>query len=200
MRAEAELEACVARERLQALEPSAALNVFRPAPRQHAALMDLAGDASCCVSIARDGERLVGYAVFHPPTEIETWGRDRTGKLIELGAVEVDPAYRGQRLAERLLELSFEGGRFDGTVVFATMYVWHYDLKRTGLSDFAYRRMLERLYRSVGMVPFRTNDPEIRSNAANALMARIGPDCPPEVVAEFDRLRTQHSEVAALFR
>lgn len=200
MSAPADIEACVSRAVLQALEPSGALNVFRPAAKQHAALMDMAEDASCCVSIARDGARLVGYVVFHPPTEIESWGHDRTRRLIELGAVEVDPGYRGQRLAERLLEVSFADGRFDDTVVFATMYVWHYDLRRTGLSDFAYRRMLERLYRSAGMVPFRTSDPEIRSNAANALMARVGPDCPPEVLAEFDRLRTQHSEVTALFR
>lgn len=183
--------ACVTASRLAGLTPSGALTMFRPPEKQHRALLDLAREAKCCVSTVEDGRGLIGYAAFHPPSDIESWGDDRTGRLIELGAVEVDPAYRGGRLAQRVLTASFAGGRFNNTVVFATMYAWHYDLQRTGLSDFAYRRMLERLYRSVGMKPYRTSDPEIRSDAANGLMARVGPDCPADVLEEFERLRTR---------
>lgn len=39
------------------------------------------------------------------------------------------------------------------------------------------------------MVPFATSDPEIKSSAANQLMARVGLNTPAEVKAEFDRLR-----------
>ncbi|MDZ7703245.1 MAG: GNAT family N-acetyltransferase [Trueperaceae bacterium] len=170
---------------------SDALGMFRPAKQQKLALIDIADDDKCCVSIARDDDLVVGYAAFHPPTAVESWGGDRSGEIIELGAVEVDPSYRGQHLAQRLLEASFAGGRFDHTIVIATMYVWHYDLKQTGLSSLDYRRMLERLYQSVGMEPFRTSDPEIRSDPANQLMARIGPNCPSDVRQEFDRLRSQ---------
>jgi acetoin utilization protein AcuA len=165
--------------------------MFRPAAEQHRALIALADAPRCCVSILVDDGEIVGYAAFHPPSEGELWGGDRTGKLIELGAVEVDPRYRGQSLAKRLLQASFAGGRFDDTIVFATLYLWHYDLKHSGLDAFQYQQMLVRLYRSVGMERFRTSDPDIRLSQANALMARIGPACPPEVKAEFDRLRTQ---------
>src|SRR5690606_1445559 len=134
---------------------------------------------------------LVGYVAFHAPSEVETWGDDRTGALVELGAVEVADAYRGQRLAERLLAASFEGGRFDDTVVFATLYRWHYDLPRTGLGELGYRRMLERLYGTVGLVPVATTDPEIAHDPANRLVARVGPRAPEAVVREFDRLRTR---------
>lgn len=189
--AEVALQVCAHSQSIARLKPSEALNIFRPAKRQHQALVEIAADEACCVSILQAGSKLIGYAAFHPPTAIESWGADRTGRIIELGAVEVDPGYRGQRLAERLLEASFAEGRFDDTVVFATMYVWHYDLKRSGLSDFQYKRMLERLYRSVGMTQLRTSDPEIRSDAANGLMVRVGPRCPASVQAEFERLRTQ---------
>jgi acetoin utilization protein AcuA len=185
------LTPCAGLEALQDAHISPALNVFRPPAQQLEALVKMAADPKCCVSIAMDEGTLVGYAAFHPPSAIESWGDDQTGEIIELGAVEVDPGYRGQRLAERLLEASFAGGRFDRTVVFATMYVWHYDTKRTGLSDFQYRRMLERLYRSVGMERMATSDPEIRSDAANALMVRVGPACPERVRQEFERLRTR---------
>lgn len=140
------------------------------------------GPASCL---------LVGYVAFHAPSEVETWGDDRSGALVELGAVEVADAYRGQKLAERLLAASFEGGRFDDTVVFATLYRWHYDLARTGLGELGYRRMLERLYSTVGLEPVDTTDPEIAHDPANRLVARVGPAAPRSVVSEFDRLRTR---------
>ncbi len=187
----AHVEVCVGGDALAALRPHPAIDMFRPAAKQHEALVGIARDPQTCVSIAVDGELMVAYAAFHPPSDVESWGEDRTGRIIELGAVEVAPPYRGQRLAQRLLAASFEDGRFDDTVVFATMYVWHYDLSRTGLNDFAYKRLLERLYRSAGFVPFPTADAEIRSSAANQLMARVGERADPVVVEEFHRLRTK---------
>ncbi len=165
--------------------------MFRAPERQAEALADIAGDPRGVVWIAEADGATVGYAAFHPPGEVETWGEDRTGALIELGAIEVAPSVRGERLAERLLEAAFADGAFDDTVVFATQYVWHYDLARTGLRPFAYKRLLERLYGKAGLRSTPTSDPEIRSDAANALMVRIGPAAPEEVVREFHRLRTR---------
>lgn len=187
----ARIEVCLGPEALERLEPHPSIDMFRPAAKQHQALVGIARDAQSCVSVAIDGTRMVAYAAFHPPSDVESWGDDQTGRIIELGAVEVAPPYRGQHLAERLLAASFTSGRYDDTVVFATMYVWHYDLKRTGLHDFAYKRLLERLYRSAGFVPFNTADAEVRSSAANQLMARIGARADPAVVDEFHRLRTR---------
>lgn len=187
----ARVAACLAPDAVEALEAHPSLDMFRPPAKQHLALVGIARDAQSCVSAGIDGSVMVAYAAFHPPSDVESWGEDRTGRIIELGAVEVAPPYRGQRLAERLLEASFAGGRFEDTVVFATMYVWHYDLRRTGLNDFAYKRLLERLYRSAGFVPFPTADAEVRSSAANQLMARIGTTADATVVEEFHRLRTR---------
>ncbi len=187
----ARIEVCLDGDALAKLEPHPSIDMFRPASKQHQALVGIARDPQSCVSVGVDGAQMVAYAAFHPPSDVESWGDDRTGRIIELGAVEVTPPYRGQRLAERLLAASFEGGRFEDTVVFATMYVWHYDLKRTGLNDFAYKRLLERLYRSAGFETFNTADAEIRSSAANQLMARIGSHADPAVVEEFHRLRTR---------
>ena len=181
--------ACVPAAELAGLRAHQGLDRFRAPERQLAALVDIASDPKGCVVAALAGTTLVGYVAFHPPTEIESWGADATGELIELGAIGVAPASRGHRLAPRLLRASFADGRFDTTVVFATLYVWHYDLGRSGMTDLAYRRMLETLYRSVGLETFATSDEEIRSSAANALMARVGPRADERVVAEFHRLR-----------
>lgn len=185
------MRACVDGERLAALSADEELDRFRPPEQQRRALIAIAKDPRSCVSIAWSSERLVGYVAFHPPSDIESWGEDRTGKIIELGAIEVAPSARGQGLAERLLRVSFADGRFDGTVVLATLYAWHYDMRRNELEDFAYKRMLEKLYGRVGFRTFPTADLEIRSNAANALMARLPDAAAQDVVAEFHRLRTQ---------
>jgi len=168
-----------------------ALDVFRPPDLQRLALIDIASDPHGLVVVAEDQTRTVGYVTFHPPSEIEAWGDDRSGRLIELGAIEVAPAVRGEHLAERMLDKAFAGGRFDGTVVFATLYAWHYDLDRSGLGPFAYKRRLERLYGKVGLEPMPTSDPEVRADPANGLVARIGPGAPESVVREFHRLRTK---------
>lgn len=187
---------CAEPAELARLRPAPGLDRFRPPAKQLAALVDIASDPRGCVAAAVLEGELVGYAAFHPPTEVETWGADATGELIELGAVEVAPEHRGKDIARRLLQAALGGGRFDSTVVFATLYAWHYDLPRSGMTDLAYRRMLERLYRSVGLQAFATSDEEVRSSAANALMARIGPAAPAHVVEEFHRLRKAAPEPA----
>jgi acetoin utilization protein AcuA len=56
------------------------------------------------------------------------------------------------------------------------------------LTTYAYKKLLERLYNSVGMQVFKTDDPEL-DFPGNSLMARVGPRASVELVAEFERLR-----------
>jgi len=166
------------------------LDVFRPADRQGDALAAIAAEPGGRVLVAERAGRTVGYLTFHPPDPVERWGHDRSGRLVELGAIEVAPDLRGERLGERLLAAAFADGAYDDTVVFAALYAWHFDLERTGLGPLGYRRLLERLYRAVGLERVATSDPEIGAEPANALLARIGPRAPAAVRDEFERLRT----------
>ncbi len=189
MPAEVSFESCVSRERLLALQFSSSLDTFRPPQQQRAALAAIAGDSRSCLTIAVKEGRVVGYASFHPPAPPESWSRDRTGQLLELGAIEVEPDMRGNRLAEQLLGVSMAGGRFDATIVLALIYVWNFDLRRVPLGALGYRRLLERLYMKAGFERFATDDPEVLASPANALMARIGSRTPAAIREEFDRLR-----------
>lgn len=121
---QAMVETCVSWERLGPLRMDTTLDMFRKPEAQKKALLAIAKDGGC-VTIAIDGDTLIGYAAFHRPSEVESWGEDRTGKLIELGAVEVSEYYRGQKLAEKILIATFETSIYDDTIVFATMYFWH---------------------------------------------------------------------------
>ena len=59
-------------------------------------------------------------------------------------------------------------------IFFLTGYAWHWDTDQTGLSAYAYRNLLVRLFRPFGFQVYLTNNPEIRMSSANVLMARIG--------------------------
>ena len=167
------------------------LNIFRPPERQREALINLIADGQGIVSAALAGEQTVAYVAFQLPDPFESWSQDPNQKIWELGAVEVAPEWRGQGLARRLLEQTFATGFFDDKVVVAQLLSWHYDTERTGLSAFAYRELLVKLYRSLGLEVWRTNDPDIAGHIENALMARIGPLAAEETVELFHRLRRQ---------
>ena len=186
-----EISACTAPATLARLSAHPDLDAFRPPDSQLRALVTIASEPGGCIATAVEAERgrLIGYAAFHRPSAIEPWGADRSGALIELGAVEVASGYRGMKLAEHLLSAGFSGGRYDDTVVFATLYRWHYDLERSKLGELGYRRMLERLYGSAGFTARDTTDPEIGAHAANRLMVRVGERADTAIVAEFERLR-----------
>lgn len=184
-----ELWPCAAPEAVARLEPDESLSAFRPAAQQHAALVGIAGLPDGCLAVARLEHRLIGYAAFHPPDEIERWSGSREPGLLELGALETSGAHRGRHLARRLLETAFATGRFEDKVVLATLYSWHYDLDGTGLGAYAYRRLLERLYGSVGFRVVMTDDPEIALAPNNSLMVRAGPRASSGLLAELERLR-----------
>ena len=173
---------------LKQLEIDSSLNVFRRPERQLEALIGIAKDTESCVCFARMAHRLIGYATFHPPDDIERWSGSSVPGLIELGAVETSKSHRGRHLARHLLEVAFATGRFEDKIVIATIYYWHFDLEGTGLTTYAYKKLLERLYTSVGMRVYTTDDPEL-DYPGNSLMARIGPRAAPELIAEFERLR-----------
>src|SRR5690554_5023707 len=87
------IEAQTSAAALMAMEAHPGLDTFRPPQAQLAALIAIAQEPFGSVATARDSgkNQLVGYAAFHRPSAVETWGEDRTGQLIELGAVEVAP-------------------------------------------------------------------------------------------------------------
>ena len=51
-----------------------------------------------------------------------------------------------------------------------TEYYWHWDLEAAGLNVWEYREMMEKLMKTVDMVWFATDDPEICAHPANCLM------------------------------
>ena len=109
--------------------------------------------------------------------------------LIELGAIEVIPEFRGYQVGKNLLIVSMMDDAMEDYIIITTEYYWHWDLKRTGLNVWEYRKVMEKMMNAGGLVWYATDDPEICSHPANCLMARIGKRVDQASIQKFDRLR-----------
>jgi acetoin utilization protein AcuA len=167
------------------------LDAFRRPPEQFKALIEISGLAEGRIIIARIDDTIIGYVTFHYPDEMERWSQGNMQDLIELGAIEVANEYRGLGLGKRMIRLAFEDGQLENVITFTTEYYWHWDLETSGLNVWDYRKMMEKLMKSVEMVWYATDDPEICSHPANCLMVRVGKEVPLESLEQFDRIRFQ---------
>ena len=165
------------------------LVAFRPPQQQHQAIIEIAKLPEGRIIIIRNEKIIVGYVTYLYPDPLERWAEDPIENMIELGAIEVIPAYRGTGVGKLLLAVSFMDDEMENYLVITTEYYWHWDLKGTGLNVWDYRKMMERMMSSAGFVYFATDDPEITSHPANCLMAREGKNVSPETMERFDRLR-----------
>ncbi|MFC3040142.1 GNAT family N-acetyltransferase [Virgibacillus xinjiangensis] len=165
------------------------LTAFRPADKQFEALIKIADFPEGRIIIARTADTIIGYVTFLHPDPLERWSEFNMEDLIELGAIEVIPRYRGDGVASQLLKVSMMDEYMENYIIISTEYYWHWDLDGTRLSIWDYRKVMEKMMAAGGLTPAPTDDPEIISHPANCLMVRIGENVPEESVKRFDKLR-----------
>lgn len=186
------IEGPISSENLESYEFHHDLVAFRPADQQHKALMEIAKLPEGRIIIARTKETIIGYVTFLYPDPLERWSEGNMENLIELGAIEVVPQYRAYSIGKNLLTVSMMDDAMNDYIVITTEYYWHWDLKGTGLNVWEYRKVMEKMMNSGGLIWFATDDPEISSHPANCLMARIGTRVPQESIQQFDQLRFRY--------
>ncbi|RYG74936.1 GNAT family N-acetyltransferase [Lentibacillus lipolyticus] len=165
------------------------LTAFRPAPKQFEAICSIADFTEGRIIVARTEDTIIGYVTYLHPDPMERWSKYGMQDLIELGAVEVIPKYRGAKIASGLLEVSMMDDYMENYIIISTEYYWHWDLDGTRLSVWDYRKVMEKMMAAGGLLPAPTDDPEIISHPANCLMVRIGSNVPEASIKRFDELR-----------
>jgi acetoin utilization protein AcuA len=183
------IEGPVTPEKLAQYEFHHDLVAFRPAPQQHKALVEIAQLPEGRIIVARKEQLVVGYVTYLYPDPLERWSEGKMDDLIELGAIEIIPQYRGQHVGKNLLLVSMMDDAMEDYIIITTEYYWHWDLKGTGLNVWEYRKVLEKMMNAGGLEWYATDDPEISSHPANCLMARIGKRIGQESIEQFDHLR-----------
>lgn len=165
------------------------LVAFRPPAQQHKALIEIAGLPEGRILIVRDMNEVVGYVTYLYPDPLERWSEGNMENLIELGAIEVIPKFRGGGVGKALLQVSMMDDAMDDYIILTTEYYWHWDLKGTKLNVWEYRKIMEKMMNAGGLEYYATDDPEICSHPANCMMARIGKRIDQDSIEQFDRLR-----------
>ncbi|MET3682664.1 acetoin utilization protein AcuA [Alkalibacillus flavidus] len=165
------------------------LTAFRPPHKQFEAVKSIADFEEGRVIIARDEDKIVGYATFLHPDPLERWSAIKMDDLLELGAIEVSHDYRGLGIGSTILEVSMLDSQMENYIVITTEYYWHWDMDSTRLNIWQYRKIMERMMGHGGLSPMSTDDPEIMSHPANCLLVRIGANVPNESIETFDSLR-----------
>ncbi|PGS56418.1 GNAT family N-acetyltransferase [Bacillus sp. AFS041924] len=165
------------------------LTSFRQPAQQHQAIVEIASLPEARIIIARLDQTIVGYVTYLYPDPLERWSKTTLENLIELGAIEVIPEFRGFSVAKNMLILSMLDDAMEDYIIITTEYYWHWDLKGTALNVWEYRKMMEKMMNAGGLIQFATDDPEICSHPANCLMARIGKRVTTEEIQAFDALR-----------
>ncbi len=144
-----------------------------------------------CLMAAIAGDKLVGFLALFRPGPEERWGQGGAPGLLELGALEVDRAWRRQGIARALLQVAFGGGLYDGAIVVAPQTASDWDLDGTGLSPRGYQQLILRLFRRQHFAEFVTDDPLLAADPRSFLLARIGEQAAPGLYQAFRDLLTQ---------
>lgn len=165
------------------------LVAFRPAQQQFDAVLKIADFPEGRMIVARTEDTIIGYVTYLYPDPLERWSTFQSDHILMLGAIEVIPAYRGAKIASKLLETSMLDDFMENYIIISTQYYWHWDLKHTKLTIWDYRKVMEKVMATGGLTSARTDDPDIHSHPANSLMVRIGKNVSEASVKQFDDLR-----------
>ncbi|KEZ51359.1 MULTISPECIES: GNAT family N-acetyltransferase [Metabacillus] len=183
------IEGPIKPEKLAGLEFHKDLTAFRQPEQQHKALVEIAGLPEGRIIIARNRHTIVGYVTYLYPDPLERWSEGKMENLIELGAIEVIPEFRGFSVGKNLLRVSMMDDAMEDYITITTEYYWHWDLKGTGLNVWEYRKVMEKMMNAGGLEWYATDEPEISSHPANCLMAKIGKRVDQDSIQQFDQLR-----------
>ena len=144
-------------------------------------------DANVTVALSPE-RRIIGYIECSYPDAIEGWRGNTDGLCYELGAIEVSRNWRHVGIGKAMVAAILTDPFIETKIFFLTGYCWHWDTDHSGLSVYAYRNMLVRLFRPFGFRVYLTNNPEIRMASANVLMARIGNQVNPQQRERFQQM------------
>lgn len=183
------IEGPITPERLASYHFHEGLVAFRRPKEQHEALIGISQLPEGRIIVARDDDTIIGYVTYLYPDPLERWSEGKMDNLLELGAIEVIPDFRHNRVGKRLLEVSMMDEYMENYIIITTEYYWHWDMKGTGLSVWDYRKVMEKMMNVGGLEVMSTDDPEITTHPANCLMVRYGKHITNDDIQAFDRLR-----------
>ncbi len=150
---------------VEQLRPDEGLHAFARTPeREHGLLLKIASSAKSELALAYTGTgAIVGQITL---AEAESWWQE-AGVCREV-AIEISAGWRKLGVARSLIELVGAREDLEGWILLAMGFSWHWETEQLGLHNTRY------LLAPYGFVEYLTNEPNLRDDPANILLARIG--------------------------
>ncbi|MBE3557526.1 MAG: GNAT family N-acetyltransferase, partial [Firmicutes bacterium] len=138
-------------------------------------------------------QEIIGYLVISRPDDRTRWGNARIPSLYEMEAIEVSRFHRDNKVATKLLDITYADPMVEAWIIISLEYAWHWDLANAGLEKERYRHMLHKLFEKVGFVEFHTDEPNILYDPNNIFMVRRGKLVPPDEWTAFEHLLVKNN-------
>jgi acetoin utilization protein AcuA len=156
---------------VESLRPDVGLRAFARLPeREHQLLTKIAERPDSILTLAYTTQGVIVGQVTLARADNYWQGLTNTYEI----ALEVSAGWRGRGLARQLLKQVFELECLEDLVIIGMGLSWHWDIEGLGLTRFAYRAMIERLFTHYGFVEYLTSEENIRMDTANIFLARLG--------------------------
>jgi acetoin utilization protein AcuA len=104
--------------------------------------------------------------------------------IYEIG-IEVSSGWRRLNIAHSLPVLALASEAVEDMIIMALGLALHWDLKGLGLDPLRYRELIAQLAAAYGFIEYPTSEPNVRSDPANILLARIGTRVNRERISQF---------------
>jgi GNAT superfamily N-acetyltransferase len=184
------LRECCPPSLVERLKADSGLRAFARLPeREHELLLKIAQRPDCNLTLAYTltGE-IVGEVTIAPA---DSWwdGLEYTREI----AIQVSSNWRKLGVARHLLAFALEHTDLEESILLAMGLSWHWDTEGLGLDRFSYRELIARLFARHGFAEYLTSEPNIKTDPANILLARIGSRVEQKMVNRFIN-RTLQSE------
>ncbi len=156
---------------VESLKPDVGLRAFARLPeREHQLLRTIAERPDSILTLAYTTQGVIVGQVTLAPANSYWQGLTNTYEI----AIEVSAGWRGRGITQQLLQLVFELECLDDLIIISMGLSWHWDTDGLGLTRFAYRAMIERLFAHYGFVEYLTSEENIHMDPANIFLARLG--------------------------
>ncbi len=167
---------------VERLRAESGLHAFARLPeREHQLLLGISQSPDCALALAYtpNGE-IVGQVTIAPADD---WW-EGIENLYEV-ALEVSSHWRGQGIANHLLDYALSLDAREDMIFFAIGLSWHWETEELGISLFRYRELIASIFSAQGFKEYPTTEPNVSMEPANVLLARIGQRVDARVASQF---------------
>ena len=156
---------------VESLKPDVGLRAFARLPeREHQLLRTIAARPDSILTLAYTTQGVIVGQVTLAPADSYWQGLTNTYEI----AIEVSAGWRRRGIAQQLLKQVFELDCLEDLIIIGMGLSWHWETADLGLTRFAYRAMIERLFTHYGFAEYLTSEENIRMDPANIFLARPG--------------------------